>query len=73
MPGVKGKSGGAREGAGRRRDPLKVGKEVFVRRTFGEMVEAGRIFTVVEYAPKRIVLQLKVDAGEVGEKIIIRA
>jgi hypothetical protein len=59
MAGIKGHSGGRREGAGRPPDPFKVGRMIRVREITpdGKFVGVARAVKIVEKNRKRITLE----------------
>jgi hypothetical protein len=66
--------GGSRPNSGRKPDPLRLGKEVYLRIKRGAQVTMGIVYVVEEYSPKRIRLrEKKPNVDGVQEEIIIAA
>jgi len=59
MPGVKGRSGGARAGAGPKPDPLKLGKQIGVNQFTADNLKLGlmRIMRVTARDKRKAVLE----------------
>jgi hypothetical protein len=59
MPGVKGRSGGKRDGAGPKADPLKLGKQVGLHQFTSDGLKVGlmRVMRVTERNKRKAVLE----------------
>lgn len=59
MPGVKGRSGGKRAGAGPKPDPLKLGKQIGIHQFTSDGLKVGimRVMRVIERDKRKAVLE----------------